>query len=107
MTTTISWHKKGVPQCFEYIRKFRECAEQIGIPYLVVLLPTISGVFRKIPDQLEKEHINFVDYSSIIKDFSPEEFKANHFDAHPAAIVHKRVAALLTADIMHYRGHSP
>lgn len=87
---------------YRYVPEFREIAERMRLPYLIVLLPPISHTFDSVfLDQLRRDRIDFLDLEKIRQEFSLEEYRAGRFDGHPGPMVHRRIAEELASSLLH------
>ncbi|MGH7230498.1 MAG: hypothetical protein ACREJU_03965, partial [Nitrospiraceae bacterium] len=84
-----------------YIQRFKEAADRYHLAYAIVLLPRHQSEFIRVPEQLERDHISFVDLSSLRGEFTPNKFRASRFDAHPSSIVHHRIGEALADYVLH------
>jgi hypothetical protein len=95
-----------VAKSFNYVKQFKETAQQLGYNYVVVLLPSEEGngsEFAPIIKKLKHDNINYFNASNLTTDFTPEQFRASRYDWHPSALVHKKIGLLLSKYILdHY-----
>jgi hypothetical protein len=89
-----------LPDSYAHIKEFKELAVQHQRPYSIVLLPSRNSNFGNVPSQLHLDGIPFVDFSFLRDEFTQDQFYASKFDAHPSALVHKRIGASLAAYIL-------
>lgn len=94
-----------IPETYEYVRQFRTVAEERGLPYVVVLLPRMrTKDWGRVPDELTRDRIAYVDLSSLKDEFSEERYRASRFDPHPSAAVHHRIGEALADYVQHQPG---
>ncbi len=84
-----------LPPSYEYLLRFKKIAQDQQVAHSIVLLPEQRSHFGRIPEQLEQDHIPYVDLWSLQKEFTADEFRASRFDAHPSAKVHHRIGKAL------------
>lgn len=84
-----------IPETYDYVRRFKQVAEEHGIPYVVVLLPRMHSTWGRVPDQLARDRISYVDLSGLNGEFTEEQFMASPFDPHPSVAVHRRIGEFL------------
>jgi hypothetical protein len=90
-----------LPESYSYLLKFRAIAENNKRRYLFVLLPAGSPrLFDGMRQELRRERLPFVDFSSLIEEFSTSEYRASRFDGHPSARVHKTIGEALADYIL-------
>jgi hypothetical protein len=89
-----------LPGSYAYIKEFKELADQHQLPYSIVLLPSRNSNFGNVASQLHLDNIPFVDFSSLRDKFTQDQFYASKFDAHPSALVHKRIGESLAVYIL-------
>ncbi len=93
------------PETYEYVRQFREVAEERGLSCVVVLLPRMrTKDWGPVPDQLIRDRIAYIDLSSLKDEFTEEQFRASRFDRHPSAAVHHRIGEALADYVQHQPG---
>ncbi len=85
---------------YAYIVKFKEISTQHGLLYAVVLLPDLAEDFKSLLAKLNQDEIVSIDLSFLKNEFTPREFMASKFDRHPSAIVHRRIARMLSEYII-------
>jgi len=86
---------------YQYVLRFRDTAEQMRIPYLVLLLPPINHTFdNTFIERLRRDRIVFLDLNPIKQEFPAEVYNASKFDAHLSPAVHRRVAEETAAYIL-------
>lgn len=93
----------GVPDSYSYVKAFAEDASRDGVDYRVVLLPSLNTNFRPVAERLKEDGVPFIDLSSLTSEFTPEQFRANRFDRHPSATVHRRIGEALAEQIRQAR----
>jgi hypothetical protein len=84
-----------LPDSYEYIPRFKQTAQSYHLSYSIVLLPEQQSHFGRVAEQMERDHIAFVDLWPLHNEFTSEEFRASQFDAHPSARVHHRIGEAL------------
>ncbi len=90
-----------IPKSYEYVKKFYSTAEAHHARAFVLLLPSLGQNFTaKFKNQLTEDHINFLDLSDLVDQFSPKEYMASPFDPHPSAAVHRAIAERTAAFLM-------
>lgn len=80
-----------IPETYQFVRQFKETAEQHGISYTIVLLPLLGNSWGPVPDRLARDHIKYIDLSFLMNEFTKEKFMASRFDPHPSSAVHRRI----------------
>ncbi|MEA3468032.1 MAG: SGNH/GDSL hydrolase family protein [Thermodesulfobacteriota bacterium] len=93
---------KIAPDSYNYILKFQQTAQQMKLPYLLLLLPPINHTYS--PDfinKLTRDNIHFLDLTSLVNEFSPEEYRTSTFDGHPSPIVHRKIAEKTADYLLH------
>jgi hypothetical protein len=80
-----------IPETYQFVRQFKETAEQHGVSYIIVLLPLLGNSWGPVPDQLARDHITYIDLSFLMNEFTKEKFMSSQFDPHPSPAVHRRV----------------
>jgi len=93
-----------IPDTYDYVRQFKQTAEEQNVPYMIVLLPRMRGAWGRLPDQLARDHIAYVDLSNLKNEFTEERYVANRFDPHPSAAVHHRIGESLADYVEHLPG---
>lgn len=84
-----------LPDSYEYVLRFKEIAQSSHLPYSIVLLPEQRSHFGRVAEQMERDHIAFVNFWPLHHKFTAEEFQASQFDAHPSARVHRLIGEAL------------
>ncbi len=90
------------PDSYKYILKFQQTAQELKLPYLLLLLPPINHTYK--PDfinKLKRDNIHFLDLTSLINESPPEEYRTSSFDGHPSPIVHKKIAEKTADYLLH------
>jgi len=90
-----------LPSSYSYVKQFKEITEQHKLPHILVILPSETTHMMSLSEQLTRDEITFVDLSSMINEFTSVQFRASKFDAHPSALVHKRIGEVLAEYILH------
>jgi hypothetical protein len=90
----------GVPDSYSFVKAFDEDAKRSGVDCRVVLLPSLNTSFRPVVERLKEDGVSFVDLSSLVGEFTPEQFRASRFDRHPSALVHRRIGEALAEQIL-------
>ena len=109
--TTASWLPRAqngmqrrhaeVPESYLYVQRFKDIAEQHKRRYLIVLLPAGQpGFLDGVREQLRREHLPFVDFSYLTREFPVAEYRASRFDSHPSAAVHQKIGEALADHIL-------
>ncbi|ULA64036.1 MAG: hypothetical protein LZF86_110736 [Nitrospira sp.] len=85
-----------IPEAYAHVRQFKTIAEERGLPCVVMLLPRMrTKDWGAVVDQLTRDRIAYIDFSSVKNEFSEEQFRASRFDSHPSAAVHHRIGESL------------
>ena len=92
--------KNKLPMSYNYVKQFREIAEEYNLPYIIVLLPSLDVQFGTLPEQFGRDEISFIDLSSLRNEFTQDQFRASKFDGHPSAMVHRRIGEALAEHIL-------
>jgi hypothetical protein len=91
-----------ISDSYQYIRRFKETANQYGLPYLIVLLPRMEeNAWGPLPDRLTQDTIRHLDLSYLSKEFTIKEYLASRFDRHPSPSVHRRIGESLAVYVDH------
>jgi hypothetical protein len=94
-----------IPETYTYVRQFKEVAEERGLSYVIVLLPRMrQRPWGRVPDELTRDRIAYIDLSSLKDEFSEERYRASRFDPHPSAAVHHRIGEALADYVQHQPG---
>lgn len=94
----------AIPESYKYVKEFKEIAAQRRLPYAIVLLPVVrEGFSDPMKDRLRQDKMAVFDLSWLVREFSPEQFIASRFDAHPSARVHRRMAEELADFVLQER----
>lgn len=88
-----------IPESYQFVRQFKETAEQHGVSYTIVLLPLLGNSWGPVPDQLARDRITHIDLSFLMNEFTKEEFMASRFDPHPSPAVHRRIGEELAKQL--------
>ncbi|WP_342347354.1 SGNH/GDSL hydrolase family protein [uncultured Nitrospira sp.] len=81
-----------IPDSYRYVQRFKETADQYGLPSLIMLLPRMEeNAWGSLSDRLSKDAIKYLDLSSLSKEFTKEEYMASRFDSHASPAVHHRI----------------
>lgn len=97
-----------IPDSYRYIRRFKEMAEQHGLPYLVLLLPRMQEkAWGPLPAKLMQDGVTFLDLSTLGAEFTTEEFMASRFDPHVSPAVHRRIGESLADYVRSQPGSFP
>jgi hypothetical protein len=88
------------PEGYAYVQRLKTLADANHWPYAIVLLPVASSRFLSMPDRLRRDHIDYLDLSSLRREFTLEQFRAGRFDGHPSKLVHHRIAEILAGFVM-------
>ncbi|HEB50137.1 MAG TPA: SGNH/GDSL hydrolase family protein [Desulfobulbus sp.] len=81
---------------YRYVTDFVRFAADRRLPSLVLLLPSLHQAFSPaFLARLRRDQVPFLDLGSVVSEFPVDRFMASRFDAHPSAVVHARIAALL------------
>lgn len=89
-----------LPASFEYLRYFCATAKEQGIPYRLVLLPSLRSRFHDLSSRLRAEDLEFVDLEPLRQQFTETEFRASKFDTHPSAAVDRVIGEALAKNIL-------
>jgi hypothetical protein len=92
-----------IPESYRYLVDFKNIAEAHGINYLVVPLPAINPTDRQIlrvEKQFEKDRIRYYDLFSLVDAIKVEDFRSSKWDAHPSALVQRRIGEQLSRYIL-------
>lgn len=89
-----------LPISYSYLRSFRVEAKVNGLPYRLVLLPSLRSRFHHLSTQLRAENFEFVDLEPLRERFTDAEFRASRFDTHPSAAVHRAIGEALAENIL-------
>lgn len=93
--------ENNLPESYRYIKQFKEISDKYNLPYIIVLLPSVSKQFESnILEQLEKDSITFTDLSFIRSEFTVSQFVTSKFDGHASSKVHKRIGEVLAENIL-------
>ena len=91
-----------IPDSYRYIRRFKETADGLGLPYVIVLIPRMEeNSWGPLPDRLKQDTVRFLDLTPLSIEFSTEEYMASRFDRHPSPAVHRRIGESLAAYVQH------
>jgi len=93
-----------IPDTYDYVREFKQMAEEQNVPCVIVLLPRMHGAWGRLPDQLERDRIAYIDLSNLKNEFTKEQYVASRFDPHPSAAVHHRIGESLAEYVQHLPG---
>ena len=94
-----------IPEAYEYVHQFKKLAEERGLSYVIVLLPRMrTKDWGRVPDQLTRDRIAYLDLSSLKSEFTEEQYRASRFDPHPSAAVHHRIGEALADYVQHQPG---
>jgi len=89
-----------LPASYSYLNDFRATAKEHGIPYRVVLLPSLKSRFHNLASRLRADDLSFVDLEPLREKFTEKEFRASRFDTHPSAAVHRAIGEALAEEIL-------
>ncbi len=90
------------PDSYQYILEFQQTAQQLNLPYLLLLLPPINHTYNSdFIYKLKQNNIHFLDLTSLINEFSPEKYRTSAFDGHPSPIVHRKIAEKTAEYLLH------
>lgn len=89
-----------LPASFSYLKDFRATAKEHGLPYRLVLLPSLRSRFHDLSSRLSAEGLAFVDLQPLRERFAENEFRASRFDTHPSAAVHRAIGEALADNIL-------
>jgi hypothetical protein len=90
-----------VPGTYSYVKEFAQIAENHTLRYAIVLLPQLGADgWGRIPSQLARDGIAYMDLSLLGKEFTKEQFWASGFDPHPSPAVHRRIGQVLAQHIL-------
>jgi hypothetical protein len=91
-----------IPEAYDYVRHFKNVAEQRGLSYLIVLLPTKQrSAWGHMKEQLLRDAMTYIDLSFLQNEFTEEQYRASQFDPHPSAAVHHRIGESLAEYVLH------
>jgi lysophospholipase L1-like esterase len=99
-----------IPESYRYAKQFARIAEGQDLSYSLILLPSIQwGLvsFGDLPEQLDQDKIDFVDLSTLRKEFTLDQFRASKFDVHPSAMVHRRIGEALADYVLEEHLRTP
>ena len=89
-----------VPPSYAYLNEFRAIAKEHGLPYRLVLLPSLKSRFHNFSSRLRADDLAHVDLEPLRERFSDAEFRASRFDTHPSAAVHRAIGEALAENIL-------
>ena len=93
------------PDSYRYIQQFKETADRLKLPYVIVLIPRMEeNPWGPLPDRLVQDAIAYLDLSGLGKKFTKEQYMASQFDRHASAAVHRRIGASLAEYVQHLPG---
>jgi hypothetical protein len=91
-----------IPKSYQYVRHFKEAAEQHGLSYVIALLPPMQrNSWGPLPGHLTCDRITHIDLSFLWNEFTEEQYMASRFDPHPSAAVHHRIGEVLADYVRH------
>jgi hypothetical protein len=93
-----------VANSYNYLKEFKETAEEYGYSYLVLILPSAEGngkEFNGIIKKMGHDKINYFNTSYITPQFTYDEFHASKYDWHPSALVNNQIAEMLIQYLLH------
>jgi len=93
----------NMSESYNYIKKFKEIANEHNLSYAVVLLPSLIATFKNLPLRFNEDKIVFIDLSFLSNEFTRNQFMAGKFDGHPSAMVHRRIGKILSEYIIRYQ----
>lgn len=96
-----------VPASYQYVDAFRNLAEDRGIAYVIVLLPSPWWPWGEVPGQLARDSISSVDLRFLLDEIAPGQFAARRFDPHPSPVVHRRIAEELAVFVLRTQQINP
>ncbi len=89
-----------LPASYSYLNDFRATAKEHGLPYRLVLLPSLKSRFHNLSSTLHADDFAFVDLEPVRERFKAQEFRASRFDTHPSAAVHRAIGEALADNIL-------
>jgi hypothetical protein len=89
-----------LPASFSDLDEFRETAKEHGLPYRVVLLPSLKSRFHNLSSRLQANDLAYVDLEPLRERFTEKDFRASRFDTHPSAAVHRAIGEALAENIL-------
>jgi hypothetical protein len=99
-------HSISVPSSYYYVQRMRRIAERRGVPFILVALPTSgwSGVqFTETVKRCRGDSIDVLDLSQLGRDIPSAQFNVSKYDSHPSALVHSRIAEIITVYLIEHR----
>jgi hypothetical protein len=93
-----------IPDTYDYLKRFKDLAQQRRLPYVVALLPRTQGTWGRLTSRLKEDRVDFVDLSHVRSEFTKEQYMASPFDSHPSAAVHHRIGEALADYVEHQSG---
>ena len=88
-------------ESYLFVSRFFQTANELEVRALLLILPPISHTFKQdFFADLDRDGIPYLDLTGVIKQFSPENYRASRYDGHPSALVHKRIAELTAQYIL-------
>lgn len=89
-----------LPASYSYLNDFRATAIEHGVPYRLVLLPSLKSRFHDLSSHLRADDLALVDLEPLREKFTEKEFRASRFDTHPSAVVHRAIGEALAENIL-------
>jgi hypothetical protein len=89
-----------LPPSYKFLKDFRATASERGLPYRIILLPSLKSRFHNLSSRLREDDLACIDLESLREKFSATEFRASRFDTHPSAAVHRAIGEALAEDIL-------
>jgi lysophospholipase L1-like esterase len=93
-----------LPASYSYLNHFRAMANEHGVPYRLVLLPSLKSRFHNFSSHLRADDLAFVDLEPLREKFTEKEFRASPFDTHPSAAAHRAIGEALAENILPFLG---
>jgi hypothetical protein len=91
-----------IPESYRYIQQFKETADRLGLPYVIVLLPRMQEKsWGSLPGPMTQDAITFLNLSPLSIEFTREEYMASRFDPHASPAVHRRIGESLAVYVQH------
>jgi hypothetical protein len=91
------------PESYRYVINFKNIAETDGINYFVLILPAINPTDRQIlqiQKQFDRDKIKYDSLFSLADSIKAEDFQSSKWDAHPSALVQRRIGEQVSRYIL-------
>lgn len=90
---TSRYNDATIDQSYRHLKEFKMIASQYGSDCFFVLLPSYgSDDLSKIAERLDRDGLQYLNLSTIWRNYSLDAFSVGKRDSHPSAAVHKEIA---------------